>query len=67
MFLACFLKFLKLLITTKIDDNLVQLEGLPNYQVLAVSTLDPESNTPDNHKVDAGLLSNKKCLATTDF
>ena len=66
MFLKCFLKFLKLLITTT-DDNIVQPEGLPNYQVPPVSSLDPTSNTPDNQKLDDGLLSNKKFLTTTVF
>ena len=67
MFLRCFLKFLKLLITTKTDDNLVQPEGLPNYQVPPVSTLDPTSNTSDNQELDDGLLSIKKFLTTTVF
>ena len=67
MFLKCFLQFLKLLITTKTDDNLVQPEGLPNYHVPPVSTLDPTSNTPDNQKLDDGLLLNKQFLITTVF
>ena len=52
MFLKCFLKFLKPLITTKTDDNLLKPEGLPNDQVPPVSTLDPTSNTPDNQELD---------------
>ena len=34
---------------------------------IPASTLDPTSNTPDNHRLDDGLLPNKKFLATTDF
>ena len=67
MFLKCFLKFLKLLIATKTDNNLVQPEGLPNYQVPLVSTLDPTSNTSDNKELDDGLLPNKTFLTTTVF
>ena len=47
-----FPKILKDLIATKIADNLVQPEGLPNYQVPPVSTRDPTSNTPDNQELD---------------
>ena len=43
---------MKLLITTKTDDNLVQPEGLPYYQVPPVSTQDPTSNTPNNQELD---------------
>ena len=43
---------MKLLITTKTDDNLVQPEGLPYYQVPSVSTQDPTSNTPNNQELD---------------
>ena len=67
MVLVYFVTFLKLLITTETDDNLVQPEGLPKYKVPPVSTLDQTSNTSDNHKSDDGLLPNKKFLATIDF
>ena len=52
MFLKCFLKFLKHLIATNIDDNLVQPEGLSKYHVLPVFTLDQTSSTPDNQELD---------------
>ena len=60
----------------------VQFEGLP-YTLFFIrnklpafslhvspspaSTLDPTSNTPDNHTLDDGLLPIKQFPATTDF
>ena len=52
IFLKCFLKFLKLVITTKIDDNLMQLEGLTNYHFPPVSALDPTSHTQGDQELD---------------
>ena len=52
MFLKCFLKFLKLVIETNIDDNIVQSEGLSNYLVPPVFTLDQTSSTQDNQELD---------------
>ena len=52
MFLKCFLKFLKLVIETNVDDNIVQPEGLSNYLVPPVFTLDQTSSTQDNQELD---------------
>ena len=52
MFLKCFLKFLKLVIETNIDDNLVQPGGLSNYHVPPVFTLDQTSSAPGDQELD---------------